>query len=734
MATNSERVQYELEVITKGQEELRAFRQELADFGKQSERTGDRVKPATEQVEQQYQKVKKTGTESSAAFKEQGFSLEGVTGNLKKAASPLREFGALFSKLNPSVLLASLGLTAVVNTVTNLANTFEKNVQLTAGLAGLINQYTTETIGYHDLLDEMQVQSEALDVPIGDLEEAYRRIVPVARDWGLAQGILNKALEVRGVTRLPLQEIVATLTDAFANGAYVMDNEGGKYLFGAEAIEALALAMKEGGDQALAYGTKVEDTFATLWDDFKRGFSEGAEGAVNEVKLVILTLFDFKDALPLWKERFKQVGEDLADVFKGAWDKALDLVALIPGIDSDQLKADIEAAFSKAGDWIWDVLQAGWDAVVDPGWWGKVAELFNPVTIAGHVKGGFVSAGSWIWGHIKTGWESIVDPSWWGKIGEVFNPATLAGYVKDAFVSAGSWIWGHIQTGWDSIVSPGWWEKVAAVFNPVTIAGHVKDAFVNAAAWIWDHIKSGWEAIVEPGWWGKVLDVFDWKRILSYISLAWNNASKWIWDKIKAGWEGIVDPGWWKKMGEIFSVSEMKGLVTDAFKDVGFWIWGKLKSGLDWVQRQLNKIKLKIPTPSIKMPRIPSFSSIPGVPSVPGITKPVSIPKPSIPSIPSISDIPGVPSIPGVTKPMSVPIWRGIKDALGLEEGGVVTKPTFAMVGEGGEPEGVAPLSKLREMLGGTGVQEVSIYLDGRRLERFVIERFEKRVRLRGAR
>ena len=38
---------------------------------------------------------------------------------------------------------------------------------------------------------------------------------------------------------------------------------------------------------------------------------------------------------------------------------------------------------------------------------------------------------------------------------------------------------------------------------------------------------------------------------------------------------------------------------------------------------------------------------------------------------------------------------------VGLAEGGIVTKPTTALIGEGGEPEAVIPLSKLDEVTGG---------------------------------
>jgi phage-related protein len=41
---------------------------------------------------------------------------------------------------------------------------------------------------------------------------------------------------------------------------------------------------------------------------------------------------------------------------------------------------------------------------------------------------------------------------------------------------------------------------------------------------------------------------------------------------------------------------------------------------------------------------------------------------------------------------------------IGLAEGGIVTRPTLAMVGEGGEPEAVIPLSKMGQMGGGTTI------------------------------
>jgi len=52
------------------------------------------------------------------------------------------------------------------------------------------------------------------------------------------------------------------------------------------------------------------------------------------------------------------------------------------------------------------------------------------------------------------------------------------------------------------------------------------------------------------------------------------------------------------------------------------------------------------------------------------------------------------------------------KKFLGLADGGIVTKPTLAMIGEGKEPEAVIPLSKLNSF----GTQKIKVEIDGKLL------------------
>lgn len=73
-----------------------------------------------------------------------------------------------------------------------------------------------------------------------------------------------------------------------------------------------------------------------------------------------------------------------------------------------------------------------------------------------------------------------------------------------------------------------------------------------------------------------------------------------------------------------------------------------------------------------------------------------------------------------------------------LAEGGVVTRPTLAMIGEGGEDEAVMPLSKLRDMLdevGGGGVIENHIHIGDEvvRVTRSEIKGHDRGLRRRAA-
>jgi SLT domain-containing protein len=68
---------------------------------------------------------------------------------------------------------------------------------------------------------------------------------------------------------------------------------------------------------------------------------------------------------------------------------------------------------------------------------------------------------------------------------------------------------------------------------------------------------------------------------------------------------------------------------------------------------------------------------------------------------------------------------------LGLADGGVVTRPTLAMIGEGGESEAVIPLSKMGGM-GGARSQTIIVELDSNVLAQASTSGMPETLRLQG--
>lgn len=92
--------------------------------------------------------------------------------------------------------------------------------------------------------------------------------------------------------------------------------------------------------------------------------------------------------------------------------------------------------------------------------------------------------------------------------------------------------------------------------------------------------------------------------------------------------------------------------------------------------------------------------------------------------------------------PFSVPVWAAVglvAAAIGaisafafgaFAEGGIITKPTMALMGEAG-PEAVIPLSKLGQLNGG-GQTTVVVELDGRTIAKSVFDHMPSVMRVRG--
>lgn len=99
-----------------------------------------------------------------------------------------------------------------------------------------------------------------------------------------------------------------------------------------------------------------------------------------------------------------------------------------------------------------------------------------------------------------------------------------------------------------------------------------------------------------------------------------------------------------------------------------------------------------------------------------------------------LSVIPGFGQANAAASGFSI-LTKGVKGIFGLAEGGLVTKPTLAMVGEGGESEAIIPLSKLGDISGGGRPVEVHTHVEvgGREVAEYVTKDIMNNLQRRAA-
>jgi hypothetical protein len=195
----------------------------------------------------------------------------------------------------------------------------------------------------------------------------------------------------------------------------------------------------------------------------------------------------------------------------------------------------------------------------------------------------------------------------------------------------------------------------AALTGPIGIAIVAIAALIAVGVAIWKN----WDTISAKAReiWGAISNFF--AETMDKIKGIFSRA----WDKIKDVTSGAFD-----KIKEAM-IAPIKGAVN------------AIISMVNWMIRQLNKIRIDIPS---------------WVPGIGGKGFGINIPE--------------------------LPKW--------MAEGGIVTRPTLAVIGERG-PEAVIPLRG--RGVGGFGTAIIPIYLDGQEIARYSVDLLSQEVKLQGA-
>lgn len=242
--------------------------------------------------------------------------------------------------------------------------------------------------------------------------------------------------------------------------------------------------------------------------------------------------------------------------------------------------------------------------------------------------------------------------------------------------------------------------KVAMIANKAAVVAHKVATLASKAAMLaWAGIC---KVVTAAQWlWNAALNANPIGLVIIAIAalIAAGIALYKNWDKVKAGaialWNGIKTAWTGLKNATSVAWNAISSSCTKAwnkFKGFGSYIWGGFKSGIiSAFQSIRNKIS------SI-------FSGLVGIVKTP-INAIIGLVNKAIGGINRVSvDIPDwVPVVGGKHIGFNIPKIPQ------LAEGGIATKPTMAMIGEGRENEAVLPLSKLKGMLGGAGGGGISI-------------------------
>ena len=481
--------------------------------------------------------------------------------------------------------------------------------------------------------------------------------------------------------------------------------------------KAIGIAMTAAGAAILAFGVKSVLTFAQMGDEVAKmakrtGFSTEAlselrhaaqlsgaslAGLEKASRTLSGAILDAGFGLETYVRSFDQLGLSYESLAKlSPEEQFMAVMEALAKVENESTRAALATdLFGRAGTQLLPMLADGAEGLADMRQEAhdlgivfdleaaKKAEAFNDAItkLKGAVSGIMIQVGGFIADALKPMIDTIKVVI--AKIGDWMkeHPA-LAKVITTATMVIGALL---VVLGPLLIMLPGIIAALpllgaafAALIGPVGIVIAIIAALIAIGVLVWKNwdvisakAKEIWNAIAGffSSVWGTITSIFreHWDKILAIlfpaigipILIARN------WDKVKevtvTVWNSIV--GFFKGVWD----SIKKG-----FASVGNAIWGGIQSGINKAISAINSlINLINKIPFVKVPKIPSLGE-----EVEGVVKKVETalpPEPSPPGEPAL----GQPYFPRY-----------------FQHGGIVTKPTLAVIGEAG-PEAVVPLDRM---------------------------------------
>ena len=597
---------------------------------------------------------------------------------------------------NAQVELARAGLDVeqvfqAVPHVLNLAIAGELEMGEAAGLVtnqlAAFSLETTETGRVVDVLTRTAVSAKTT---VAELGPAFRQVAPLAAELGIE---IEQTAAILGTLRSGglIPEQAGT---AFRNIIAILQEDPTDKI--REGFQKLGLDFE--AVRAMVSGGDIEGAFKRL----------GAAGLDTQTALQI---FGRESAVgaSILAGKVSDIDDFIAKL-EDAGGTAADMRAIIesglPG-STDQLKSSIEGIQLALGDaglrgamiWAIDKIRDFINWLSNSAAWVKTTAAIvlaaGPVllVLAAAAKAlTFALGGVTVAGRILHGVINLLTPAWWRATAAKVASTT-------ASIAETAALWAMITADRVAIIH----RRISAVATRIAtavnraftaslvgqriamVAGAVATSIATAATWAFNAAL-----LANPITW-IVLAIAGLIAALILLVMHWDTVKRVVQDV----WSSVVDivQGAWNAVVGIFR-DHWDTILAIIFPPVGLAVliarnWGRIVEvvGDIWA-RVTDTVRGWIDAMMVFLVELPG--------RVLAVLK-------NIPDMvaDAIRDIPGL----GVTLDVVGRAATQAKRLVGLAEGGIVTRPTLGLLGEGDGPEAVIPLDRLRAMLGGEGAQ-----------------------------
>ena len=717
---NSETVRYEFEIVTKGLGELQKFKDTLNEL-KGSEKSSvveDSTLVVVDKYDTYIKDLNKTTEENVAATADQGNTVDLYGNRLKKATGPLRAFGNILSKLTPTTILASLGLTGFVTGVAAMSSKFDVLVAGIADTVSMMNLYSSENYTLIAGLKELDKMAADLGVSTESLSESYGKILSKVRDTTIAEGLLEKAYEIRSKSGKSLAAATDEVTQAYTEGIFVRTESGGQWLLEAAAVDALVDSYGE-GTAAIKFMTETQDEFGRNMEKVKVTLTTAAAAISTGFMVLANELFDqIEMAVESVYTVFVEVPKKIWDSITGAWDG--DLVSTFTTAVKElfniweDMRSWITSPFSKVAGAIIGAITKNWDVNIETPWSLALKGLFNVWdTVSGWISDTFSKVVGAIWNFLSVTWKSVIATPWNNALEALFNIwETVSTWISNTFSGVVGKIWSWLSDTWVTVVATPWNNFLKALFNIwETVSTWISNTFSTVVSTIWGWLSDTWETVIATPWNNALEALFNiWETVSGWLTDTFGDVATKIKEHVLDQWETLTNTPIVNAMKSLFKWENISGTLGTMISNIKEKIGGVVT----WVEDTVSNI----------------WSSITGAKEAAADMKQEFDPdqkredrKGNKYTVEEFLVDRGMEDGTDYSNPFMVPY---------MAEGGIIKKPSLVVAGER-EPEVIAPLSKLNS-LGSGGAQTVNIYLDSKLLVSKVLDKLDRDVRMQGGR